>query len=101
MLAEYATIFLGRDKSHTSIFLMRTNGIDYSCRQIIGRGGLERVATQLYSYSTSLSLILSTYDHGQEKIGLPVRSAVLKLLTGQLVLQWVTMRESWLLYVFL
>mgnify|MGYP003624101674 CR=1 FL=1 len=41
-----------------------------------------------------------TYDHRFENIALPVRSAVLKLVTGGLVVRWVTTGESPLLYVF-
>ncbi|EDP56969.1 hypothetical protein AFUB_016920 [Aspergillus fumigatus A1163] len=40
----------------------------------------------------------STYDHRVWKTGLPVRSAILKLHAGQLVVGWVTTSESWLLY---
>jgi hypothetical protein len=42
----------------------------------------------------------STYDHRFKKIALPVRSAVLKLVTGGLVVRWVTTGEYPLLYVF-
>ncbi|KAF1915535.1 hypothetical protein BDU57DRAFT_450758, partial [Ampelomyces quisqualis] len=42
----------------------------------------------------------STYDHRFKNIALPVRSAVLKLVTGGLVVRWVTTGESPLLYVF-
>ncbi|KAJ5138774.1 L-lysine 2-3-aminomutase [Penicillium bovifimosum] len=42
----------------------------------------------------------STYDHRVWKIGLPVRSAVLKPHAGELVVGWVTTSESSLLYVF-
>ncbi|PYH46604.1 hypothetical protein BP01DRAFT_18180 [Aspergillus saccharolyticus JOP 1030-1] len=41
----------------------------------------------------------STYDHRVWKIGLPVRSAVLKPHAGRLVVGWVTTSESLLLYV--
>ncbi|KAF2032683.1 hypothetical protein EK21DRAFT_60291, partial [Setomelanomma holmii] len=41
-----------------------------------------------------------TYDHRFEKLALPVRSAVLKLVTGGLVVRWVTTGEYPLLYVF-
>ncbi|KAJ6178282.1 L-lysine 2-3-aminomutase [Penicillium mononematosum] len=41
-----------------------------------------------------------TYDHTVWKIGLPVRSAVLKPHAGELVVGWVTTSESSLLYVF-
>ncbi|KAJ9484743.1 hypothetical protein VN97_g8618 [Penicillium thymicola] len=41
-----------------------------------------------------------TYDHRVWKIGLPVRSAVLKPHAGELVVGWVTTSESSLLYVF-
>ncbi|RAK73266.1 hypothetical protein BO72DRAFT_247513 [Aspergillus fijiensis CBS 313.89] len=41
-----------------------------------------------------------TYDHRVWKIGLPVRSAVLKPHAGRLVVGWVTTSESLLLYVF-
>ena len=43
---------------------------------------------------------INTYDHRYKNTGLPVWSAVLKLVTGWLVLRWVTTRESQLLYVF-
>ena len=43
---------------------------------------------------------ISTYDHRVWKIGLPVRSAVLKPHAGWLVVGWVTTSESRLLYVF-
>jgi hypothetical protein len=42
----------------------------------------------------------STYDHRFKKLALPVRSAVLKLVTGALVVRWVTTGEYTLLYVF-
>ncbi|KAF2786999.1 hypothetical protein K505DRAFT_258676, partial [Melanomma pulvis-pyrius CBS 109.77] len=41
-----------------------------------------------------------TYDHRIMKIGLPVRSALHKHDTGGLVVKWVTIGESLLLYVF-
>src|SRR5258708_21809131 len=41
-----------------------------------------------------------TYDHRVWKIGLPVRSAVLKPHAGRLVVGWVTTSESLLLYVY-
>ncbi|PYI31606.1 hypothetical protein BP00DRAFT_343555, partial [Aspergillus indologenus CBS 114.80] len=41
-----------------------------------------------------------TYNHRVWKIGLPVRSAVLKPHAGRLVVGWVTTSESLLLYVF-
>jgi hypothetical protein len=41
-----------------------------------------------------------TYDHRFKNIALPVRSAVLKLVTGRLVVRWVTTGEYLLLYVF-
>jgi hypothetical protein len=47
----------------------------------------------------SLVSISFTYDHRFENIALPVRSAVLKLVTGGLVVRWVTTSESPLLYV--
>ncbi|KAJ9480640.1 hypothetical protein VN97_g12904 [Penicillium thymicola] len=43
---------------------------------------------------------IGTYDHRVWKIGLPVRSAVLKPHAGELVVGWVTTSESSLLYVF-
>ncbi|KAJ9486619.1 hypothetical protein VN97_g6717 [Penicillium thymicola] len=46
------------------------------------------------------SLYCGTYDHRVWKIGLPVRSAVLKPHAGELVVGWVTTSESSLLYVF-
>jgi hypothetical protein len=42
----------------------------------------------------------STYDHRSVKTGHPVRSAIHKHWTGRLVLEWVTIWESRLLYVF-
>jgi hypothetical protein len=44
--------------------------------------------------------MISTYDHRFKNIALPVRSAVLKLVTGRLVVRWVTTGEYLLLYVF-
>jgi hypothetical protein len=41
-----------------------------------------------------------TYDHRSVKTGHPVRSAIHKHKTGRLVLEWVTIWESRLLYVF-
>jgi hypothetical protein len=43
--------------------------------------------------------IPSTYDHRLKKIGHPVRSAILKLQIGGLVVGWVTTSEYPLLYV--
>jgi hypothetical protein len=42
----------------------------------------------------------STYDHRALKTRLPVRSALFKQRTGGLVVKWVTISESPLLYVF-
>ena len=42
----------------------------------------------------------STYDHRSVRTGHPVRSAIHKHWTGRLVLEWVTIWESRLLYVF-
>lgn len=42
----------------------------------------------------------STYDHRLRKLGHPVRSAILKTQIGKLVVEWVTISESLLLYVF-
>ena len=44
--------------------------------------------------------IAGTYDHRLERIGHPVRSAILKLQIGRLVVGWVTTSEYLLLYVF-
>ena len=41
-----------------------------------------------------------TYDHRTLKTRLPVRSALFKQSTGGLVVKWVTIGESLLLYVF-
>lgn len=41
-----------------------------------------------------------TYDHRLRRTEHPVRSAVRKPQIGRLVVQWVTMSESLLLYVF-
>jgi hypothetical protein len=46
------------------------------------------------------SAISSTYDHRKLKTGIPVRSSLLKQLTGGLVVRWVTTSESPLSYVF-
>ncbi|KOS36444.1 hypothetical protein ACN38_g12814 [Penicillium nordicum] len=51
-------------------------------------------------YIFSFIGLTSTYDHRVWKIGLPVRSAVLKPHAGELVVGWVTTSESSLLYVF-
>jgi hypothetical protein len=42
----------------------------------------------------------STYDHRIMRTRLPVRSALFKHDTGGLVVKWVTISESLLLYVF-
>ncbi|KAH4881917.1 hypothetical protein HBH59_045800 [Parastagonospora nodorum] len=42
----------------------------------------------------------STYDHRTLTTRLPVRSAIFKQRTGGLVVKWVTISESPLLYVF-
>ncbi|KAJ9481098.1 hypothetical protein VN97_g12406, partial [Penicillium thymicola] len=55
----------------------------------------------LFLFLTSLYRVqIITYDHRVWKIGLPVRSAVLKPHAGELVVGWVTTSESSLLYVF-
>lgn len=41
-----------------------------------------------------------TYGHRLRKIGHPVRSAILKPQIGKSVVEWVTISESLLLYVF-
>jgi hypothetical protein len=41
-----------------------------------------------------------TYDHRIMRTRLPVRSALFKHNTGGLVVKWVTISESLLLYVF-
>jgi hypothetical protein len=51
-------------------------------------------------FIVSFKKIHDTYDHRLEKIGHPVRSAVLKLQIGRLVVGWVTTSEYLLLYVF-
>ncbi|PTU19965.1 hypothetical protein P175DRAFT_0261600 [Aspergillus ochraceoroseus IBT 24754] len=48
----------------------------------------------LISYKVCPLEVSNTYDHRKWKIGLPVRSAVLKPLAGQLVVWWVTTCES-------
>ncbi|KAJ5801684.1 L-lysine 2-3-aminomutase [Penicillium psychrosexuale] len=56
--------------------------------------------TIVLSYSIFLSCTMShTYDHRVWKIGLPVRSAVLKPHAGELVVGWVTTSESSLLWM--
>ena len=42
----------------------------------------------------------STYDHRLVRTGHPVRSAILKHQIGRLVVEWVTISEYLLLYVF-
>jgi hypothetical protein len=44
--------------------------------------------------------LIDTYDHRIMKTRLPVRSALFKHDTGGLVVKWVTISESLLLYVF-
>ncbi|KAJ5788139.1 hypothetical protein N7457_003129, partial [Penicillium paradoxum] len=60
--------------------------------------------SSLFTHSTHNMILASvasnTYDHRVWKIGLPVRSAVLKPHAGELVVGWVTTSESSLLYVF-
>jgi hypothetical protein len=46
-------------------------------------------------------ILSSTYDHRIMNTRLPVRSALFKHDTGGLVVKWVTISESLLLYVFL
>ncbi|KAF2840224.1 hypothetical protein M501DRAFT_931354, partial [Patellaria atrata CBS 101060] len=41
-----------------------------------------------------------TYDHRIRKIGHPVRSAILKPYIGAVVVEWVTISECALLYVY-
>ena len=41
----------------------------------------------------------NTYDHRLVRTGHPVRSAILKHQIGRLVVEWVTISESLLLYV--
>ena len=45
--------------------------------------------------------ITTTYDHRLMRTGHPVRSAILKHQIGRLVVEWVTISEFLLLYVFL
>jgi hypothetical protein len=49
---------------------------------------------------TSFQGFPNTYDHRIMKTRLPVRSALFKHDTGGLVVKWVTISESLLLYVF-
>ena len=51
----------------------------------------------IYTLHKTTSL---TYDHRTLKTRLPVRSALFKQSTGGLVVKWVTIGESLLLYVF-
>jgi hypothetical protein len=60
-------------------------------------GFVARCVPSIYGCETTTS---STFDHRFEKIALPVRSAVLKLVTGGLVVRWVTTGEYPLLNVF-
>jgi hypothetical protein len=54
---------------------------------------------KLYYINLSMTST-STYDHRIMKTRLPVRSALFKHDTGGLVVKWVTISESLLLYVF-
>ena len=49
------------------------------------------------SYYKQISV---TYDHRLQKAGDPVRSPLHKLQIGRLVVEWVTISEYLLLYVF-
>jgi hypothetical protein len=49
---------------------------------------------------TCEDFLFSTYDHRIMRTRLPVRSALFKHDTGGLVVKWVTISESLLLYVF-
>ena len=51
----------------------------------------------IYTLHKTTSL---TYDHRTLKTRLPVRSALFRHDTGGLVVKWVTISESLLLYVF-
>ena len=53
------------------------------------------------TYIVKFRKLTVTYDHRLKKIGHPVRSAILKLQIGRLVVGWVTTSEYLLLYVFL
>ena len=55
-------------------------------------GSLERI----YHFKK----IIITYDHRLRRIGHPVRSAIHKPQIGKLVVEWVTISESLLSYVF-
>jgi hypothetical protein len=52
------------------------------------------------TYIVEFRKLTVTYDHRLKKIGHPVRSAILKLQIGRLVVGWVTTSEYLLLYVF-
>jgi hypothetical protein len=52
------------------------------------------------SIITNYPSISSTYDHRISNLAFPVCSVVLKRDTGGLVVKWVTIGESSLLYVF-
>jgi hypothetical protein len=54
----------------------------------------------VYEIILNSILFLITYDHRKLKTGIPVRSSLLKQLTGGLVVRWVTTSESPLSYVF-
>jgi hypothetical protein len=62
--------------------------------------GAVRQAHILHPIDTLQQPKAATYDHRFKKTALPVRSAVLKLVTGGLVVRWVTTGEYPLLYVF-
>lgn len=50
--------------------------------------------------SAQTAALTVTYDHRLKKMRHPVRSAISKLLIGRLVVEWVTISEYLLLYVF-
>jgi hypothetical protein len=62
---------------------------------------LHRQSVKLSSIICYILLtIVPTYDHRILRTRLPVRSALFKQDTGELVVRWVTTSESPLLYVF-
>ena len=56
--------------------------------------------TQYNKFISAINTSALAIDHRTKKIGLPVRSAILKLRAGWLVVGWVTTSESPLLIVF-
>ena len=63
------------------------------------KGNFGRSLNQFLNNIFVLQSCSITYDHRSQNIGHPVRSGILKLRTGRLVVRWVTTSEYRLLYV--